>query len=91
MVGGRIIEMMPMRILAGTYPGRLVDVVRLWVHNEPNDECAVYAEPAEIMPQLGDEVWWQSGRIYFDNDKRSLRKVGYSFNPRAPLRDEEGR
>lgn len=82
MVGGRIIEIQPMRIIAGPYPGKLTDVVRLWVHNDPDDELAVYAEPAEIMPVLGDEIWWQSGRIYFDKDRRSLRKVGYSFDPR---------
>ena len=83
MVGGRIIEIRPMQIVAGAYPGKPTDVVRLWVHNDPDDECAVFAEPADIMPRLGEEIWWQSGRIYFDQDRRSLRKVGYSFNPRG--------
>jgi hypothetical protein len=86
MVGGRIIEIRPMRIMAGTYPGKLTDVVRLWVRNEPDDECAVYAEPANCMPKLGDEIWWQAGRIFFDKDRRSLRKVGYSFDPRPHAR-----
>jgi hypothetical protein len=83
MVGGRIIEIRPMTIKAGNFPGKLTEVVRLWVHNEPNDECAVYAKIAEIMPSLGDEIWWQCGKIYFDKDRCSLIKVGYSFNPRG--------
>lgn len=85
MVGGRVIEIMPMCVLAGPYPGQMTNVIRLWVHNPPNDECAVYAEPAETMPALGDEIWWQSGRIFFDNDRWTLRKIGYSFDPRPKL------
>jgi hypothetical protein len=78
--------MRSMRIVAGEYPGKLTNVVRLWVRDircDRDDECAVYAEPAEIMPKLGEEIWWQSGRIMFDNDKRSLRKIAYSFDPRS--------
>jgi hypothetical protein len=82
-VGGKIIEMRPMTITAGDYPGKPTKVVRLWCMDPRNgDEVAVYAEPAEIMPKLGDEVWWQSGRIYFDGDRRSLRKIAFSFTPK---------
>lgn len=81
MVGGTVIEAKPMRILAGTYPGTMQDVVRLWCV-DGMDECAVYAEHREDGPKVGDRIWWQSGKIYFDGDRRTARKVGYSFDPR---------
>lgn len=80
-VGGKIIEMQPMRIVAGEHPGKEQDVVRIAVL-DGQDEICVYAEPAETMPKLGEAIWWQAGKIYFDNDRRTLRKVAYSF--RAP-------
>jgi hypothetical protein len=79
-VGGRIIEMRPMRIFAGSYPdAREQDVVRIAVIDR-EDELCVYAAPADVMPKLGDEIWWQADKIYFDNDRRTLRKVAYSFS-----------
>lgn len=77
MVGGRLIEIRPMR----TEGGR--DVVRLWCVDK-FDECAVYSEPfeADKGPKIGDKIWWQSGTIYFDGDRQTLRKVGFSFDPR---------
>ena len=89
MVGGRVIEAKRMLILAGDSPGKQTDVIRLWcvdahTGNRTPDECAVYAEAYEDGegPKVGDSIWWQSGRIYFDGDKRDVRKVGYSFDPR---------
>lgn len=83
MVGGTVIEAKPMRILAGTHPGTMQDVVRLWCVDNM-DECAVYADPTstEEMPSVGTRIWWQAGVIYFDQDRRTVRKVGYSFDPR---------
>jgi len=82
-VGGKIIEMRPMTIMAGDYPGKPTYVIRLWCVSTKNaDEAAVYARLEDVMPQVGDEIWWQAGHIYFDGDKRSLRKVAYSFDPR---------
>jgi hypothetical protein len=78
-VGGRLIEILPMRLEDGR------DVLRLWVvdcpHGAPgfNDETCVYVEPQESLPAIGDQVWWQAGRIYFDGDRQHLVKVGYSF------------
>lgn len=73
-VGGHIIEITDYRLETGRI------VKRLWVVDRTyGDETCVYAEPADIMPQLGDEIWWQSGKIYFDKDHRYLTKVGYSF------------
>lgn len=74
-VGGRLIDMTPMRLAES---GRAV--VRLWVVDSYSAEVCVYAEPQESMPALGDEIWWQSGRIMFDRDRQTLRKVGYSFS-----------
>lgn len=77
-VGGRIIEIQPMHTDSGK------PVIRLWVVDRHDTETCVYAEPFERRdgPFLGDEVWWQSGRIYFDQDRRWLTKVGYSFAAR---------
>ena len=77
MVGGRLIEI--------SYLGDCI--VRLWCvgsqSGELFDECCVHAEvPYDgVMPALGDEIWWQSGKIYFDGDKRYLVKVGNSYSP----------
>lgn len=73
MVGGWVIEIMPVR------PG----VSRLWCTNPGQGECAVFVEDATVMPKVGDEVWWQAGRVYFDNDRRSLKKIANSFDPSA--------
>ncbi|KQP52971.1 hypothetical protein ASF34_00950 [Methylobacterium sp. Leaf106] len=45
------------------------------------DETCVYAEPQTSMPEIGDDIWWQAGAIYFDGDQQHLKKVGYSFSP----------
>lgn len=83
MIGGRVIE----TVMTFTPGGRLVR--RLWVV-DGQDELCVYAEPYEDGdgPAVRDAVWWQSGRIYFDNDKRSVRKVGFSFRPAAPTQKD---
>lgn len=84
MVGGRIIEILPVRLTDGDRPGWHHDVVRIWVvstHKDSYDECCVFAEVTDDLPVLGSEVWWQSRVIYFDGDKKTLTKVGYSFNP----------
>lgn len=76
MIGGRVIE----AALTATRDG--VQVRRLWVV-DGMDELCVYAEPYAdgAGPEVGSAVWWQGGRIYFDSDKRSVRKVGFSFRP----------
>ncbi|APX88627.1 hypothetical protein BV394_01865 [Brevirhabdus pacifica] len=80
MVGGKIIEIMP---IGKTPEGRSVS--RLWCVDRSGDECAVHVEDAPAMPLLGDEVWWQAGKVYWDHDRRELRKVGYSYDPRAKV------
>jgi len=77
MVGGRVIEVLPMCLENGRA------VIRLWCV-EGSDECAVYSEPYEsgAGPKVGDNISWQSAWIIFDGDRRTLRKVGLSFDPR---------
>ena len=77
MVGGRVIEVKPHRLESGR------DVIRLWCV-DGWDECAVYSEPyaPDDGPKIGENIWWQSGQIMFDGDKRTVRKVGFSFDPR---------
>jgi len=77
MVGGTVIEALLMRDKSGR------DVVRLWCVDKM-DECAVYADPKspDGLPGVGDRIWWQSGKIYFDGDKKVATKIGFSFDPR---------
>lgn len=77
MVGGRVIEISP----------KGQGLLRLWCVGsgcERFDETAVYVEtPSDgVLPSIGDEIWWQSGVVYFDGDRRRLRKVGNSHDPR---------
>ena len=72
MVGGWIIE------IAEVKPGE----TRLWCVDRQGDECAVHVDTAPAMPLLGDEIWWQSGKVYWDRDRRTLSKIGSSYDPR---------
>jgi hypothetical protein len=77
-VGGHIIDMTPYRLRDGT------DTIRIWVCDPTyGDETIVFAEPfaPDDGPKLGEVVWWQAGRIFFDGDKRHLRKIGSSSPP----------
>lgn len=76
MVGGRLIEIAH---LTGSNPA----VYRLWCV-DGNDECAVrvHVHPEDTLPELGQEVWWQSGKVYFNKDRNTLPKVGNSYDPR---------
>lgn len=62
---------------------------RLWCVNG-SDELAVHFENDRDvrLPELGEEIWWQAGRIYYGgpdpkHGEISLRKFGYSHDPRA--------
>lgn len=85
-VGGRITAIHNMTIQAGHSPGGPTKVKRLTcLDKSPSGttETCVFAEwyAAGSWPSIGDEVWWTAGKILFDNDRRSVRKVGYSFSP----------
>jgi hypothetical protein len=80
MVGGKIIEIIPISV---TPDGRAVS--RLWCVDRQGDECAVHVVDEPAMPLLGDDVWWHSGKVYWDNDRRELQKVGNSYDPRAKV------
>lgn len=83
MVGGRLIEIAPYRMEDGRV------AARLWVVDtyEPHDETFVLAAYANEMPALLDMIWWQNGTIYFDNDRKTLKKIGYSYS--APVIEAE--
>lgn len=76
MVGGWIIDITPM---GQTQNGRAIS--RLWCVDRNGNECAVHVEDESAMPLLGDEIWWQSGKVYWDNDRRELTKVANSYTP----------
>lgn len=83
-VGGRIIEIAPVNI-----KGR--SLVRLWcIDPTYGDEVAVCVEPFSNGPQIGDRVWWQQRKVYFDHDRRWLTKVGNSFDPRPDTKEGAG-
>ncbi len=56
-------------------------VTELWVVDRDGTETCVAVETDLHMPQVGDEIWWQSGKVYWDGDRRELRKVGYTYDP----------
>lgn len=70
MVGGWIIQ------IAEIAPG----ITELWCVNRHGDETAVKVETEAAMPLVGDEVWWQAGKVYWDSDRRTLRKIAYSYS-----------
>ena len=76
MVGGKIIEIRPEG-----------EKLRLWVmDHRSTDECAIYIETQAEMPQLGDDIWWQSRFAYWTPadrrfTDRPIPRVGYSFEP----------
>ena len=75
-VGGRIIE------IKDVIRGDAGEVsTRLWCVDRDGDELCVYVERCPEMPKLGDEIWWQRRKVFFDNDRHHLVKVGYSFRP----------
>ncbi len=79
-VGGRIIERRPFTTEDGP-----VSITRYWVMDRNGDETVVYAKGFHMGksgPQEGEEIWWQSGKIYFDNDRQWLEK--YSASGPAP-------
>lgn len=77
-VGGRIIDI---RAVSPTETALWVlDVSR---SNSGETETCVHVETAPAMPLIGDEIWWQSGKVYWDNDRHQLRKIGYSHTPQA--------
>lgn len=78
-VGGSIIEIIPYTLRDDRGARIDVDCVRIWVIDSfTRDEMVVYAERGPHMPCMGQEVWWQNGKIFFDNDKRFLKKIGPS-------------
>ena len=81
MVGGKIIENIN-EILEG---GQCVR--RLWVVDTHHlfDECAVYAESAADCLEIGEEIWWQGGKIFARQDKLVFEKIAYSFDPQEDV------
>ena len=86
-VGGRIVEI---RNVSATEAA-------IWVLDTDGvhvgDETCIHVEIAQDMPVLGDNIWWQSGLVYWDNDRRTMNKIGYSHRPQscaAPPSTKEG-
>lgn len=73
MVGGWVIE------VTSETPARI------WVTNPGEGELCVHAliPPGQRAPELGEEVWWQGGKVFYDHDRLEAVKVGYSHGPEA--------
>ena len=80
-VGGRIIEIRPFTQTDVDDPKWRREVIRIWVVARNGDEAIVYAEPASVLPKLGDDIWWQSKKIFFNYNNNFLKKIGYSHTP----------
>lgn len=81
MVGGRIISILP----------KGEGVTQLWcveAQGGSTQECAVDVQNAPAMPLVGDEIWWQSGKVYWDRDRRHLTKIGNSYDPTTKDTDQ---
>ena len=75
-VGGRIIEI---RTVSDTEAA-------LWVYDvgpSGETETCVHVETAPAMPLIGDNIWWQGGSVFWDNDRLELRKIGNSHRPQS--------
>jgi hypothetical protein len=82
MTGGVVIEVM--ELIARTKPHKRVN--RLWcVDKQTHDEVCVHAEwyPPGSGPKVGESIWWQAGSIYYDRDRKQVRKVGQSYRPKG--------
>ena len=79
-VGGRILEIKPHILRDQDDEFYKKNVLRIWVIDSTysNDETFIYAEPQKILPKIGENIWWQGKKIFFDNDKQHLTKIGYS-------------
>lgn len=86
MVGGTVIEVcvvMVQRTSVNDVANHMW-ALRLWCVGtgcEKYDERKVFAEiPDDIdpeqYPKVGDSVWWQGSWIYYDGDRKKLRKIG---------------
>lgn len=79
MVGGTLIE------VAEVEPG----ITRLWCVGsgcEQWDELAVNVVTEPEMPAVGEQVWWQGRIVFWDQDRRRLKRIGYSYDPREEPR-----
>lgn len=82
MVGGKIIEN---ALHTFTDDGKTYTRRRLWCYDPKDGECAVHVEDTQDAASLkpGETCWWQSGTIYARGDTLKLKKIGFSFDPRA--------
>jgi hypothetical protein len=78
-VGGTIILITPVTLEGGK------EVIQFTVVDSTHrdDITSVYAEPQKSMPGLREQIWWQGKQIFFDGDRQTMTKVGYSFSGRG--------
>lgn len=77
-VGGRIIEIKRVTQRDADNPDFSRDAIQIWVVDLHGDETIVFAKPQDALPNIGDDIWWQARKIFFDGDKKFLWKLGYS-------------
>jgi hypothetical protein len=82
MAGGVVIEVM--EAVSVTRPR--IAVKRLWcVDKQTHDEVCVHAEwyPPGSGPRVGESIWWQAGSIYYDGDRKKVKKIGNTYRPKG--------
>jgi hypothetical protein len=86
-VGGAVIEVLEMTLRAeGDHPMKPVRVNRLWcVDRKTHNEICVFSHwyPPGSGPKVGESIWWQNGWIFYDRDRKKIKKVGVSYRPKG--------
>ena len=85
MVGGKLVAIQFKTLKDEDDPNYKKEVYQLTVRDTHhiNDYCHVYTEPYDLRttgPKFGEVIWWQSGKIFYNNDVDFLPKIGYSFS-----------
>lgn len=70
--------------------GTIIDIthangaVKLWVCSDEGEACVHVEDDRGIgLPHMGEIVWWQGGRVFFDRDRRSAKKLCPSHHPHS--------
>ena len=86
-MGGAIIEVKEAIIRAnGEHPRSPLRVNRLWcVDRRTHEETCVFSEwyPFGKGPKVGESIWWSGGWIFYDGDRKKVKKVGISYQPKG--------
>ena len=73
MVGGKIVSI-------GFMGDGIFKLTCVGTGCEARDKISVNVKNPERLPEIGSICWWQSGKVYCENDTLILEKNGYSYD-----------